>query len=231
MKIYGMEKLSLVDFDGKITCTIFTGGCNFACPFCHNSSLVLNASLNQELPFSEVLDYLTLRRKMVDAVCITGGEPTLYNDLKDYFKIFKDMGFITKLDTNGTNPGMLKELIEEGLVDYVAMDVKNSYTNYFKTIGKDDPKLLDKVKESINYLLEDHVDYEFRTTIVNELHQETDFIEIAKMLKGAKRYYLQKFKDSKYCIEQGLHEVKLDDAKKYLEILRKDLNDVNLRGY
>lgn len=231
MKIYGMEKLSLVDFDGKITCTIFTGGCNFACPFCHNSSLVLNASLNQELPFSEVLDYLTLRRKMVDAVCITGGEPTLYNDLKDYFKLFKDMGFITKLDTNGTNPAMLKELVEEGLVDYVAMDVKNSYTNYFKTIGKDDPKLLDKVKESINYLLEDHVDYEFRTTIVNELHQEADFLEIAKMLKGAKRYYLQKFKDSKYCIKQGLHEVKLEDAKKYLEILRKDLNDVNLRGY
>ena len=231
MKIYGMEKLSLVDFDGKITCTIFTGGCNFACPFCHNSSLVLNAGLNQELPFSEVVDYLTLRRKMVDAVCITGGEPTLYNDLKDYFKLFKDMGFITKLDTNGTNPKMLKELVEEGLVDYVAMDVKNSYTNYAKTIGKDDPKLLDKVKESINYLLEDHVDYEFRTTIVNELHQEADFLEIAKMLKGAKRYYLQKFKDSKYCIKQGLHEVKLDDAKKYLEILRKDLNDVNLRGY
>ena len=168
---------------------------------------------------------------MVDAVCITGGEPTIYPDLKDYFKIFKDMGFITKLDTNGTNPKLLASLVEAGLVDYVAMDVKNSYTNYFKTIGKEDHKLLEKVKESINYLLEGHVDYEFRTTIVEELHHEDDFKEIAKMLKGAKRYYLQKFKDSEYCIVSGLHEIKLEDAKKYLEILRKDLNDVNLRGY
>ena len=231
MKFYGMEKLSLVDFDGKITCVLFCGGCNFACPFCHNSSLALNPSLNQELDFSEVMDYLTLRRKMVDAVCITGGEPTLYKDLKDYFKIFKDMGFITKLDTNGTNPDMIKELVEAGLIDYVAMDVKNSYTNYFKTIGKDDPKLLAKVKESIAYLIEGHVDYEFRTTIVEELHSEADFIELAKMLKGAKRYYLQKFKDSEYCIASGLHEIKIDTANKYLEILRKDLNDVNLRGY
>ena len=231
MKIYGMEKLSLVDFDGKITCTIFTGGCNFACPFCHNSSLALNPTQNQELPFSEVLDYLTLRKKMVDAACITGGEPTIYPDLKDYFKIFKDMGFITKLDTNGTNPEMLKELVEEGLVDYVAMDVKNSYENYFKTIGVNNPKLLENVKESIKYLLEGHVDYEFRTTIVDELHKCEDIEKISIMLKGAKRYFLQKFTDSEYCIKQGLHEVPLQKAKEYLEILKKNIEEVNLRGY
>ena len=231
MKFYGMEKLSLVDFDGKITCTIFTGGCNFACPFCHNSSLVFNPSQNQEIPFSEILNYLTLRKKMVDAVCITGGEPTLYNDLKDYFKIFKDMGFIAKLDTNGTNPGMLKELIEEGLVDYVAMDVKNSYTNYHLSIGKDDSSLVDKVKSSVKYLLEGHVDYEFRVTIVEELNKEEDFKEIAKMLKGAKHLYLQKFVASEYCIKQGLHEIRLEDAKKYLEILKKEIPNASLRGY
>ena len=231
MKLYGMEKLSLVDFDGKITCTIFTGGCNFACPFCHNSSLVLNPTLNQELPFQEVIDYLTLRRKMVDAVCITGGEPTLYPDLKDYFKIFKDMGFITKLDTNGTNPKMIKELVEEGLVDYVAMDVKNSFASYFKTIGVESTRLLEKVKESINYLLEGHVDYEFRTTIVDELHSDEDIAQLAQMLKGAKRYYLQKFKASEYCIKQGLHEVKIEDAKRFVETLKENISDVNLRGY
>ena len=231
MKLYGMEKLSLVDFDGKITCTIFTGGCNFACPFCHNSSLVLNPTLNQELPFQEVIDYLTLRRKMVDAVCITGGEPTLYPDLKDYFKIFKDMGFITKLDTNGTNPKMIKELVEEGLVDYVAMDVKNSFASYFKTIGVESTRLLEKVKESINYLLEGHVDYEFRTTIVDELHSYEDIAQLTQMLKGAKRYYLQKFKASEYCIRQGLHEVKIEDAKRFVETLKENISDVNLRGY
>lgn len=231
MKIYGMEKLSLVDFDGKITCTIFTGGCNFACPFCHNASLVINPTINQELPFSEVLDYLNLRKKMVDAVCITGGEPTLYPDLKAYFKIFKDMGFITKLDTNGTNPDMLKELIEEGLVDYVAMDVKNSYTHYAKTIGKDSDCLLNKVKQSINYLLNGNVDYEFRTTIVDELHKEDDFLELAEMLKGAKKYFLQKFTSSDNCIKQGLHEIKKEDATKYLDIIRKSIPNACLRGY
>lgn len=231
MKIYGMEKLSLVDFDGKITCTIFTGGCNFACPFCHNGSLAISPSLNQELPFEEVLDYLKLRKKMVDAVCITGGEPTLYNDLKDYFKLFKEMGFITKLDTNGTNPIVLASLVEDGLVDYVAMDVKNSYDNYFKTIGVENDKLLANVKESINYLLENHVPYEFRTTIVEELHSEDDMKKLAKMLKGANAYFLQHFIASPNCIKQGLHEIKKEKASNYLEIIKKEIPNASLRGY
>ena len=231
MKFYGMEKLSLVDFDGKITCTLFVGGCNFLCPFCHNSSLVLNPTQNQELDFSEVVEYLTKRQKIVDAVCITGGEPTLYNDLDTYFKLFKDMGFITKLDTNGTNPKMVKKLVEEGLVDYVAMDVKNSFTSYNKTIGKNNPSLIENIKETMNYLLSGKIDYEFRTTLVNELHSEDDIIEISEMIKGAKRYFLQKFVNSGECICDNLHEVNLDDAKKYLEILKEKIPNTSLRGY
>lgn len=231
MRFYGMEKLSLVDFDGKITCTLFVGGCNFCCPFCHNSSLVINPTQNQEIDFSEIMDYLTLRKKIVDAVCITGGEPTLYGDLKTYFKLFKEMGFITKLDTNGTNPEMVKELVSEGLVDYVAMDIKNSFTHYLDTIGRSDPRLIAKVNATMEYLLSGKVDYEFRTTIVDELFTMEDITEIAHMLKGAKRYFLQKFVDNKYCIRSGLHEVPLEKAKKYLEVLSKDIPETKLRGY
>ncbi len=231
MKFYGMEKLSLVDFDGKITCTLFTASCNFRCPFCHNSSLVINEAHLQEVDFSEIMEYLTKRQKIVDAVCITGGEPTLHKDLKDYFKIFKDMGFITKLDTNGTNPKMLKELVSEGLVDYVAMDIKNSFTSYYKTIGTNNATLLENVKESINFLLSGKVDYEFRTTIVKELFSIDDIKEISEMIQGAKKYYLQKFVSSDNCIKIGLHEVEKEEANKYVDILKEKIPNTYLRGY
>lgn len=231
MKIYGFEKLSLVDFDGMITCTIFVGGCNFACPFCHNSSLVLNPASNQEVRFEEVMEYLNLRKKIVDAVCITGGEPTIYPDLGKYFKIFKGMGFITKLDTNGTNPEVIKSLVREELVDYVAMDVKNSLSSYQKTIGKNNPELVKKVQESINYLLEGHVDYEFRTTIVKQLHTKEDIIEMGKMLKGAKKLFLQHFIASENCIQKGLSEITKEQANEFIEILKEYVPNVSLRGY
>lgn len=231
MKIYGMEKLSLVDFDGKITCTIFLGGCNFRCPFCHNSSLVLNPSINQEIDIKTVTDYLELRKNMIDAVCLTGGEPTLYSDIIEFFRTIKNMGYITKLDTNGSNPEMIKKLCEEGLVDYVAMDIKNSLNKYQKTIGVNNKSLIDNVKESIKYIINSGIDYEFRTTLVKEFHTMDDILEIREMLSGAKRYYLQKFVDNDNCIVNGLHEIDIEEAKKFLKLLQEKITNTSLRGY
>ena len=162
----GIEKLSLVDFDGYISCTLFTSGCNYRCPFCHNSPLIKEQpSLNME----EILNYLSLRKKMLDAVVITGGEPTLHKELPSVLKQIKDLGYIIKLDTNGTNPKMLKELIDKKLIDYVAMDIKASSNCYSLVTGVINP-FLDNIKESINILKTSNINFEFRTTLVKEFH-------------------------------------------------------------
>ena len=228
--ICGFNKLTMVDYDGKMSATIFLGACNFRCPFCHNSSLVLDPNDNDKVSFSEIYDYLKRRKGILEAVCITGGEPTLYPDLKEMIVKIKELGYLVKLDTNGTNPGIVKELYKEGLIDYVAMDIKNSFTKYPITTGK---KSIDNepIKESIEFLINSGIDYEFRTTLVKELHTIDDMKEIALMIKGAKRYYLQKFVDNGACIVGGLHHVELEDAKEMVEILKKDIDFVALRGY
>ena len=223
----GIEKLSLVDFDGKLSCTLFTGGCNYRCPFCHNSPLI------KEHPFldlNEILDYLNKRKKMLDAVVISGGEPTLHKELPEILKLIKELGYIIKLDTNGTNPKMLKELIDNKLIDYVAMDIKGSLNNYHLITGVNNP-LLENIKESINILTKSNIDYEFRTTLVKEYHTLDVINEMKELLKGTKKLYLQKFVLRETCLDQSLNEVDINLAKQYKEILEQAIEIVYLRGY
>lgn len=232
-KIIGLEKLSLVDYDGYVACTIFTAACNFRCPFCHNSSLVLDYDNLKEYIKDEILDYLKGRKRMIDAVCISGGEPTLYKGLYELIDDIKELGYLVKLDTNGSNYDVLKYLIDNKKVDYVAMDIKNSMKSYCKTIGYEENKhsLLENVLKSIELLKENKVDYEFRTTLVSELHSLDDIEEMSILLKGSKKLFLQKFVDKGSCIKDGLHEVKQEEAMKFKEILEKNIEKVNLRGY
>ena len=229
MDIYGIEKFSLVDYDDNITCVLFTATCNFRCPFCHNSSLVnFNPNL-KIIPEEEIFDYLHTRVGLVDAICITGGEPTLQPDLKEYLTKIKDLGYKIKLDSNGTRPEIIKELIDLKLIDYVAMDIKNTFDKYDLTSGVKVNK--QKIQESIDLLKNSGIDYEFRTTIVNEFHTLDDMKEIAKMLKGCKRYFLQHFVASENCIQSNLHDIDYKTALSFKEALEQELDNVYLRGY
>ena len=172
MNIAGLQKMTLLDFPGRIACTVFLPGCNLRCPFCHNASLVLPEREKDIITETELMDFLVSRKKKLDGVCVTGGEPTLYIDLPELLRKIKDLGFQVKLDTNGTNPKMLGRIIEDGLCDYVAMDIKNSPQKYTATCGGMD--VLDKVKESAAILMQDRVDYEFRTTVMHPLHTPED---------------------------------------------------------
>lgn len=229
LKFCGIETLSLVDLDGMLVCTLFTNGCNFRCPFCQNSNLVFNKDIKY-YDFEEVLAFLKKRKPMLDAVCVTGGEPTLYSDLPNKLKEIKGLGYFIKLDTNGTNPKMIKSLYEEGLIDYVAMDIKNSLDKYPETAGIQTINLVN-IMESINYLKTSGIKYEFRTTLVNEFHTPEDFEKIKDLLGDVNKFYLQKFTDSETCIKQGLHEVPKDKALQFKKILKQSMHFVELRGY
>ena len=165
MIVCGFEKFSMVDYDGKIACTVFTGGCNFRCPFCHNGALVVGDVKSPEISIDEVFDYLAKRKGLVDAVCVTGGEATLQPDLAEFYEKVRAMGYATKLDTNGLRPDVLKDLLDRGLLDYVAMDIKNSKAKYALTTGVKNVDLA-KIEESVNILKNSNVDYEFRTTLI-----------------------------------------------------------------
>lgn len=205
MKLYGMEKYSLVDYDGYVACTVFTGGCNFRCPFCHNAALVTGVGDCPPLAQEEVFDYLSSRRSLVDAVCITGGEPTLHRDLPLFIHKVRALGYRVKLDTNGTNPTMLANLIRSSMLDYVAMDIKNSPAKYDQTAGaKVD---MDVIRQSADILLLGDVDYEFRTTVVAGYHTVEDIAAIAAYIQGARRYYLQCFADKGGNLTQGLQAI------------------------
>lgn len=195
MEIKGVIDLSFVDWDGKISSVFFLPNCNFRCPYCHNVALVLHPETGETTPFERVEDYLKKHRTWIDGICITGGEPTLHNNLPDLCLKLKEIGFPVKLDTNGTNPMMVKALIEKELVDYIAMDIKASLTveKYSEAIGVNAEKLLEKVKKTVELLLGSKIDYEFRTTVVPTLHEEKDIKEICCSIKGCKKYVLQKF--------------------------------------
>ena len=229
MDFVGVEKLSLVDYDHHMSAVLFFPGCNFRCPFCHNSALVIHPENNKAIPFSEILDFLKKRVGLLDAVVVTGGEPTLMKDLEEKISQIKELGYKVKLDSNGTHPEVIKKLVEQHLIDYIAMDIKSSFDTYMDIT--DVFVNLDKIRESIDYIMSCGIDYEFRTTLIAEYHSEEDIRKMAKELDGAKRMRLQLFVDSESCIKRGLHEVDLETAKKYVEILKEHIEDVALRGY
>lgn len=229
MKIFGLEKLSMVDFPGHLCCTIFTGGCNFRCPFCQNFDLVNMTNLHQ-ISEEEFFAFLQKRKGMLDSVCISGGEPTIYPDLEYFIKKVKNAGFLVKLDTNGTNFETLRALIKEKLVDYVAMDIKNSESCYQKTAGVSDLKM-ENILKSVQLLKSGAIDYEFRTTLVKGHHTKASITEMATWLSGAKRLFLQQFVDSGNCLTPGLEKIEKPQAEEFAKILSKTIDHVELRGY
>lgn len=220
----------MVDYDGNIACTVFTGGCNFRCPFCHNAPLVLGNIKEREICADDIFDYLCKRKGLVDAVCVTGGEPTLHNDLSDFYRQVRQLGYKTKLDTNGTNPDILANLIESGLLDYVAMDIKNSKQKYALTVGERDVDL-NSIEKSVEVLKSSGVDHEFRTTLIKEFHCYDDMERIAEWIRGAKRYYLQKYNDNEGCISHGFSEIPRKEAEDFVKAFEGKVGYAGLRGY
>ena len=230
MKILGLEKMSLVDFDGLVSATLFTGGCNFKCGFCHNSPLVSGYKNLTEIPEEEIFNYLNKRLGVLDGVCVSGGEPTLNKDLPEFIEKIKKIGYKVKLDTNGTNPDMVKQLFNDGLVDYFAMDIKNDKNSYASIIGFDKFDTA-KIEKTVEFFLSNPVKYEFRTTLVNEFHTKENIINIGEWINGADKYFLQKFKENENCIKQGFSPVEEQQAKQFVELLTPFVSSVKLRGY
>lgn len=230
MLICGLEKMSLVDFDGLVAATVFTGGCNFKCGFCHNSALVLDSTSLPTISEEEIIDYLKKRTGIIDGVCVSGGEPTLQKDLPEFLEKLKKLKLKVKLDTNGTNPDLIKDLYSSGLVDYFAMDIKNDKENYAKIIGFDKFDTA-KVEKSVEFFLSNNADYEFRTTLINEYHKLENVINIGEWIKGANKYFLQKFRAGENCIAQNLTDVSLDLAQSFVQTLNAYVKKVSLRGY
>lgn len=228
MRIDGLQTLTLLDYPGKVACTVFTSGCNMRCPFCHNASLVCG----EVPPFMEKEEFFAFLKKrtgVLDGVCVTGGEPLLQEGLIPFLLEVKEKGFTTKLDTNGLLHDRLRAVVEAGAVDYVAMDIKNCKARYAETAGV--PGLdLAPIEKSVQFLMEGKVDYEFRTTVVKELHTEADFDEIGQWLKGAKRYFLQSFKDSGDILSPGLSPMEKADLLEIRDRLRDEIPVVELRG-
>ncbi len=229
MKIMGLQKMTLLDYPGLVACTVFLGGCNLRCPFCHNASLVLperktEALMSQE----ELLQFLQGRKGKLDGVCVTGGEPTLYGDLPLLLRQIRQLGFRVKLDTNGSRPQVLRKLMEEGLLDYVAMDIKNSPARYAETCGGAD--ILDAVRESASLLMNGNVEYEFRTTAVCPLHRPEDLEQIGRWLKGASKYFIQGFVDSGDLIGSGLRALERQEMEALLHAVLPYIPQATLRG-
>ncbi len=231
MLISGLQKLTLLDYPGKVACTVFTGGCNFRCPFCHNAPLVLPERLEGDPNGEEtVLTFLRKRQGVLDGVAITGGEPLLHGDMPAFLEKIRALGYRIKLDTNGSFPERLMQIVDAGLVDRVAMDIKNAPGLYAATAGI--PNLdLAAVERSKNFLLEGRVEYEFRTTVVRGLHSQESLIEAAKWISGAKEYYLQQFKDSGDVLDlQGLSAFSDEQMRQLRDAVAPYVPVVQLRG-
>ena len=229
MHIHGLQKLAMVDYPGKLAATVFTGGCDLRCPFCHNALLVTRLAETPEIPEEEVLDFLASRKGLLDGVVLTGGEPLLQPDAAEFLQAVRELGFAVKLDTNGCHPAALADILDQGLADYVAMDVKNSPRRYGETVGVPDFDLA-PVEESVRLLQRSAVDHEFRTTLVRELHSEADLDAIAAWLEGAPKYFLQNFVDSGNLIGQGYHGFSLEELRAFAERMRPHFGAVELRG-
>ncbi|MCR4594904.1 MAG: anaerobic ribonucleoside-triphosphate reductase activating protein [Clostridiales bacterium] len=224
MDFHGFQKMTLLDYPGKVACTLFTGGCNLRCPFCHNAFLVTQIDNSYLYPEDEILDFLSKRKGLLDGVCITGGEPLMQKDISSFIKKVKDLGFPLKLDTNGCYTDKLAELIDNNLVDYVAMDIKNSKEKYAKTVGIENLDLA-PIENSVEILKSGKVDFEFRTTVIKEFHEVDDFEKIGQWIKGAPRYFLQGFTDSGNLIGENMNPV---DKETMLKMRDKALDFVDL---
>ena len=234
MLIAGLQKMTLLDYPGKVACTVFLQGCNFRCPFCHNSDL-LGKEGPETIPQETLMAFLKKRVGLLDAVCVTGGEPTLQKDLPELLRQIKELGYLVKLDTNGGRPQVLKALVEDKLVDYVAMDIKNSPARYGETAGV--PNMdLSHVEESIRYLLSGQVDFEFRTTVADELHDPADFAAIGHWLQdldvhhSAPKYFIQPYVDRESVLAQGLTTPTREKLSKMLDEITPYVLSASLRG-
>ncbi len=227
MRITGLIKTTLLDFPGKVACTVFTYGCNFRCSFCHNARLVTedNPDIITE---EEFFSFLSKRQGILDGVCISGGEPTLQKDLPDFIRRIKEMGFAVKLDTNGYEPDILKKLLDEKLPDYVAMDIKSSPEGYSEICGTDID--IERIEKSVSILKSSNVDYEFRTTCVREYHTPDHFRAISQWLEGDSRYFLQHFEDSGYLIGSGLSAFSKEETQKIAQIVAEKVPNTSIRG-
>ena len=227
MKIGGFQKMTMLDFPERVACTVFTHGCNLRCPFCHNAMLVTSeAELFDE---NEILSYINKRKGVLDGVCITGGEPLLQKDVFGFMKKIKDLGLLVKLDTNGAYPDLLKKAIEDGLVDYVAMDIKNSKEKYAQTVGVSNLDIT-PYEKSVEILKNSGIDYEFRTTIVKELHDLSDIQKIGEWIKGAKKYFLQSFVDSGNTIKTGYSAHDKNTLEAFKQAVLEHILRVEIRG-
>ena len=229
MAIHGFNKLTLLDYPGKCAATVFLGGCNFRCPFCQNSELVISPMSQPVIKPEEVLKYLGKRKGILDGVCVTGGEPTLEPDLKSLLKEIKKLGYLIKLDTNGSHPEVMEDLAAAGLIDTVAMDVKSSPEHYAKAAGVPGIDLI-PVGDSVQFLLKGKLPYEFRTTVVRELHEREDFISIGKWIAGAQAYYLQAFRDSENVMSDGFSSYTYKELNDFRKLLEKTIPKVGIRG-
>ena len=228
MKICGLNKTTLLDYPGCVAATVFAGGCNFRCPFCHNGDLVLHSAKMKEYSEEEVLNFLNKRKNVLEGVCVTGGEPTLYSDLPEFIAKIKAMGYKVKLDTNGSNPKMLKRLVEGKLVDYVAMDIKAPVSEYNKVCGVQVDT--ESVQQSVAYLKQGEIPYEFRTTVVKELHTKQDILEIGKWILGAENYYLQSYRETDENICKGFSAMEKEELFELEMELKKSIKNVEVRG-
>ena len=233
MLILGLQKMTLLDFPGKIACTVFLGGCNFRCPFCHNASLAMPNGSDDAIPLEDFLAFLDARRGRLQGVCISGGEPTLHHDLPELISEIKSRGYAVKLDTNGTNPEMLLSLINDGLLDYVAMDIKNSPEKYAKTISNSEFRISnfsEQITRSVDILMQGSVDFEFRTTLTRELHSPEDMEKIGEWIRGEEKYFLQTYRDEGDLIEGGFTAYSREETEELLGIVKKYLPNAEIRG-
>ena len=229
MTIKGLQKTTLLDFPGKLACTVFTAGCNFRCPFCHNASLVVRANEVDEIPMESFLSYISKRKDLLDGVCITGGEPLINRDIEDLIRKIREYGLLVKLDTNGAFPDRLEALLDAGLVDYVAMDIKNTKEKYALTVGLEELEVA-AIERSIDIIMKKAPDYEFRTTVVRELHTLDDLLGITEWISSAKKYYLQKYVDSGDILIEGFSAYSDSEMLDMYTKIQANMPQVVLRG-
>ncbi len=225
--IGGLQKVTLLDFPGKVACTVFLTGCNLRCPYCHNPDLVLTKDNGKYISEKEFFEFLLSRKGKLDGVCITGGEPTLYPNLTNLIRRIREMGFLVKLDSNGTAPEILKPLLREKLLDYVAIDIKNAPSQYAETCGAD---VIEYVEKSVALLKSSNIDYEFRTTVCHPFHSPKCMEEIGRWLRNAKRYYIQPFVDSGNLLGSGVSVMTKSELETLLNAVKSYIPAAELRG-